>query len=631
MYMYAPRRRRSVWFLAVLCACAATGHGGGVRYGAVTVVADAWVSSQLPGEQHWEVVAAAHPRDARRLLAVGLVDRGVTATQFLADAVVYRSADGGASWAIALDLRGKAAKTIDPSCCFAADGTAFVALMLAERDDAPWQLALYRSPDGGTTWSGPALAPGSAGVDRPFIAVAAVADGPATVLVTAHVIDAPGPVGAPRPPRALALFRSTDGGASLQLPVLAPMPDGGWFTAPGGIAVLPDGAVATVFHVAHVWHRDAAGERVELSPPHRALRCFVSRDGGATTAAAGTIAEPSMQPSTVALAADTSGGPFRGRLYAAWDDAAQDLSRVRVAYSEDVGRTWSQPVLVSDNVPWPPPGGGPDVAMPALAVNGDGVVGVAWYDERGSRGREHLGHLGYECRFAASLDGGETFAPSVVVASPPRGVGAEWLGVRVLPPSEEWGTRAASVSLGAPFLGHTLGLCAAADGAFHAVWVDPRGPRTQVRTARVDVAGVAARNGSPALAGLDDVTTDVVLEVANARYDRDAEQVTAELCVRNASPRTLHAPLWVRALTLSGGHARPVALDADAGGSGAGAAWDLSACVPVGGLSSGQRTVQRTVRFALVDLHRGAPEIAGFRGNVVHLDARVLAARDAPR
>ena len=51
----------------------------------------------------------------------------------------------------------------------------------------------------------------------------------------------------------------------------------------------------------------------------------------------------------------------------------------------------------------------------------------------------------------------------------------------------------------------------------------------------------------------------------------------------------------------------------------------------VGGLSSGQRTVQRTVRFALVDLHRGAPEIAGFRGNVVHLDARVLAARDAPR
>jgi hypothetical protein len=623
---------RSGVCLAALAACSAPSVGRELDVGSprATVAGDVCVSIELPDQQHWEVVAAADPRDAQRLLAVGLVDAGVTATQFLADGVVYRSGDGGRSWSIALDLRGKYAKSIDPSCAFGPDGTAYVAMMVASEQDAPWDLALFRSADGGRTWAAPVVAPGSRGIDRPFLAVDDT-DGErrGRVYVTGHLTDAPAPEGAPRPPRALTLFCSVDGGRSIERPVLVPMPDTGWFTAPGGIAVLRDGTVAAAFYETKAWRLNESGARVECSPPSpRVVKCLVSTDGGKTVSVAAAITTTTMQPTTIALAADRSVGAFHGRLYAVWDDVVQDLTRVLLAFSTDSGRTWSGPTVVSDNVRWRPPDVGPDVVLPALAVSPTGVVGVCWYDERGSAGREHLPHLGYEPRFAWSRDGGETFLPSVAVRSDAadRGAHGEWLGVRVVPPSAEWGTRAISVSVGGPFLGHTAGLACDAAGAFHPVWVDNRSGRVQVRSATVVVAGAAAPNGSPELARLADVTTAVALELDHVLYDREAGSITGVLRIRNTGSRRLGGPLVVRALTMSGGVGHITAADADNGVAGPGAAWDLTSCLGAGALEPGERTAERTVRFRMTDLHRGAPEIAGFRGNLVHLEARVLAA-----
>jgi hypothetical protein len=358
------------------------------------------------------------------------------------------------------------------------------------------------------------------------------------------------------------------------------------------------------------------------------VKCLVSSDGGKTVSAATAITTTAMQPTTIALAVDRSGGAFHGRLYAVWDDAVQDLTRVLLAYSTDGGRTWSDPTVVGDNVRWSPPDAGPDIVLPALAVSPTGVVGVCWYDERGSAGREHLPHLGYEPRFAWSRDGGETFLSSVAVRTDAadRGAHGEWLGVRVVPPSAEWGTRAISVSLGGAFLGHTAGLACDAAGVFHPVWVDNRSGRAQVRSATVAVVGAAARNGSPELARLADVTSTVAIEFDRVLYDREAGSITGVLRVRNTGSRRLGGPLVVRALTMSGGVGRITATDADNGIAGPGAVWDLTSCLDAGALEPGQRTAPRTVRFRMTDLHRGAPEIAGFRGTLVHLDARVLAA-----
>jgi hypothetical protein len=50
--------------------------------------------------------------------------------------------------------------------------------------------------------------------------------------------------------------------------------------------------------------------------------------------------------------------------------------------------------------------------MPAIAVNNDGVVAVAWYDRR-----DNPDNLGYFERLSASLDGGVTWLPSIRVSA----------------------------------------------------------------------------------------------------------------------------------------------------------------------------------------------------------------------
>ena len=101
--------------------------------------------------------------------------------------------------------------------------------------------------------------------------------------------------------------------------------------------------------------------------------------------------------------------------------------------------------------------------MATVAVNKGGVVGVLWYDRR-----EANDNLAYHTRFAASFDGGLTFSPSVRVSAAPNDPTAQ----RDAQPFVATG-------------GDTAGLTAAADGRFHAVWIDNRTGRQQVWTAAI--------------------------------------------------------------------------------------------------------------------------------------------------
>src|SRR5690606_6135465 len=95
------------------------------------------------------------------------------------------------------------------------------------------------------------------------------------------------------------------------------------------------------------------------------------------------------------------------------------------------------------------------------------VVGLLWYDRR-----DNPDNLSYYPRFSASLDGGDTWLPSVRLSTHPYAAG---------PASQ----KSAFTGNG----GDTAGLAVGADGAFHPVWVDDRTGVPQAWTAVVRVEG----------------------------------------------------------------------------------------------------------------------------------------------
>ena len=100
------------------------------------------------------------------------------------------------------------------------------------------------------------------------------------------------------------------------------------------------------------------------------------------------------------FAVDNS-GKFRDRIYAAWTEHDGDRFRLVLTWSKDRGKTWTKPKTVDAKAP--------DYAsqfQPMIAVNGDGVLAIFWYDTEGFPKRDQ-----FAVSFTASLDGGETLLP----------------------------------------------------------------------------------------------------------------------------------------------------------------------------------------------------------------------------
>jgi hypothetical protein len=90
-------------------------------------------------------------------------------------------------------------------------------------------------------------------------------------------------------------------------------------------------------------------------------------------------------------------------------------------------------------------------------VNDEGIVAVSWYDRRGLPASDvTLDFAGWNVRARLSVDGGATWLPSVQLN--------------------------ARQSQGKFEVGHTAGLSAAADGRFHALWIDARDGTRQLHT-----------------------------------------------------------------------------------------------------------------------------------------------------
>jgi len=445
----------------------------------------------------------------------------------------------------------------------------------------------------------------------------------------------------------ISLFTSRDGGVSFLGPVKRVSVGKRYVLGVGNGALLSDGTVVMIFgEIDRYWDDEGETGDVPESTPEKAngaLKVVTSNDGGESLEEASVVSDfhmlwPPVATSMIGyVAADPGSSAFRDRVYAVWPDQRSGRQEILIAHSDDKAKTWSKPLVVNDATPVAGPAR--DHLMPTVAVNKDGVVGVAWYDRR-----DNPDNLGWWVRFRASLDGGETFLPSVRVSEAPATFG----------PSERWTVHANSsgggkkppgvkdakapggpVSVGMSLNsfqfngGHTGGIAADASGVFHPFWIDNRSGLAQIWTAPVTVNGSALQNGSSALAGLDDVSANVALEVTATDYDRKTNRLTLRAKLKNTSQVRLLGPFQMRLLNLTSELGRPEAENSDGGGRGPGAVWDWSGAIPGGALDPGEESQPRELVFRLTEL-RPFRQGKTIQYSLAKLDARVLAKRETP-
>jgi hypothetical protein len=596
----------------------------------VTVGPNVQVSAPMPDVMHTEGMIAADPTDPRRLIVCSMFLTDDT----LQSVAVYRSSDAGASWQRTFETK-PGDNNVDPACAFGPDGVAYLTMMPVPDGVtmARMRIPLLRSDDGGSTWQSGGV---TGGMDREWIVVDH-SGGPHHGRVYVHgTVDVHG-VGIRR--STLALYASSDGGRTFGRPIQWASLGRGFIFGSGNAVVLSDGRWLTVFTEMKDFFDgplDARGSLKEGPPPEPEnawIKAIASDDGGDTLREPVVVSGEHLPNDYVrmtsigpAMAADGSDGPFKDRVYVAWVDSRFGGTDILFSESSDRGETWSAPIVIDDDVKRP--GWAPNDLLPAVAVNGAGVVAVTWLDR--SRSPDNLG---WQQRVRISLDGGETFQPSALVSeSPARFDGREhWPtqasikggGTRVY-----GGRGPLHVEIFAPrFIyvpGDTTGLTADIDGVFHPYWVDNRTGWHQVWTAAIKVAGTAARNGSNALAALDDLTALTTLKRVTNHYDRDTHTATVTVRIENTGRETLEGPFTVRVIGLGSDVATVAVAGASNGLSGPGATWTF----PDGRLEPGAASDPLTLTFSLSDIR---PFVQGhtdhFDLRLVKFDARVLGHR----
>ncbi|NIP83961.1 MAG: hypothetical protein GWM90_33920, partial [Gemmatimonadetes bacterium] len=345
---------------AFLAACAGERAGApGSAEGPAAVRAEApvLVSAARAGTVHVEPVIAASPRDPSRLVAAAMVVDRPRSDRWhdSQHVVVYASRDAGRSWQ-PRPLPGLPDGWMsgDPWLTWTGGDAVYLSCVVSESvlDGRPVAVWVFRSGDGGWTWSGPTPAfPAGTEHDHPVIA------------------SGPGPQGEPR----VAVFATRAGreGEGVDVAILPPEAGEAAALPPfltetrtanlGSGAVLPDGA-GLVF----TWFR--------MPDPPRGLWAVAGDGRGSWTPV--RLREGILPVGFPALTVDASEGEYRGRVYAAWVEGADPVDqrelRVLVSGSDDGGRSWSPPVRVHRH----------DVAtqrtLPTVAVNRHGEVAAAW-------------------------------------------------------------------------------------------------------------------------------------------------------------------------------------------------------------------------------------------------------------
>ena len=409
--------------------------------------------------RHYEAYIGAAPDRNGSLIACDYVTRKADDS----DDLFYLSHDSGKTWKLVLTMP----HYTDPSCEIEGTGTLFAS---GVSNGSRSTLGVMRSADGGKVWETARIPSLPYDVDRPYLTIVrGPSRGPATIIVHAYRFSN-------TPPAAALFFVSHDDGRTFEPPVLKkPLQ----FVKPwyfvGNGAVTSAGAYYALFDELDQTKNNMSNRTDAASAPKSAdalLEIFRSDDAGKHIALAGAIPgayydRRAAQISMPSLAVDNSVGPHHGRIYVAWPDARyEQRTKILFACSDDGGRTWSPARPVGDQSMTGRLNPRPNDFMPMIAVNRNGVVGVSWYDRR-----RQPDNFGYDVRFAASLDGGRIWLPSVQVSDAP------------FSPGTDLHTNG----------GDTAGLAADAGDAFHLAWIANPSGTSQMWTADVQVLGKGRR------------------------------------------------------------------------------------------------------------------------------------------
>lgn len=575
----------------------------------ITVGQNVQVTAALSRQPHFEMLMAADPAHPGRLMACSMV---LPTDHRNSETVTYISLDAGASWQLALRLGGDGGReSWDPDCLYGLEGVAYSLSEGMDSTDGAY-LRIDRSIDGGRTWSSSRRVKH---FERTFAAIDR-SHGPRRGWLYLHGQEGTRTTGGPRNFGSAVGLHLLSPNGEIRTTVLSTEGDR-YVVGVGPGVVLSDGTFVGMFHeFPQYWASDGVGQ----VPPNILGRAGESKPNAKLKAL--RLESTAWRPSVVtvgdfysawsgsakwhlsvlnSMAADAGTGPFRDRIYAVWTDLRSGRGEIYLSYSADSGKTWSAARVVNDDRPRRPPQSGPHHLQPVVAVNSAGVVGVAWYDRR-----EQSDDLGWDVRFSASLDGGDTFLPSVKISEQSHSfaVTRRWdLQSMSFAPGTTGDPSAALIGLHSFNFtgGHTAGMAADASGSFHPLWVSNATGVAQLWTASVRVAGQVIKNGDSTLSSLTDVTQSLRLEFLNAHYDPKAYLVETDLVLRNVSNDTVIGPVAVRLVDLRSEFGLAKVIGADNGRPGAGAIWRFAADIGGNLLRPGEATLPKRVRFGLED------------------------------
>jgi BNR repeat-like domain len=420
-------------------------------------------------------------------------------------------------------------------------------------------LTVYHTSDGGKTWASTVLA-AAAGWDRPHVAVdATTSPYRGRFYVSGEADDG------------VRVIASSDDGKTFSSPVTACAHAVGWNAATAaspmilsdGTLVVPcapypnDPARAT-WTAADVGIVTSSDGGRTFTPYHKiAITHRVSTREMYAARVRGDILLSGNFMQGPSFAVAPRGTKFSDRLYAAWQDIdSEGGSRVVLAWSADRGATWTTPLSLDSSRAPDARSSAVRQGVPMVAVNHDGVLGVAWFDGRGASDDK-----GYDVFFSSSSDGGRTFLPSVRVSTatsrPERGLNI----VPAFDVAPGSANRDVVIHAMSPFSERATGadyssMAVDADGRFHPLWIDARDGAWQLYTATVRVlmgdapAELAARltpQQNPRVGPCTLDSNQIQLLFGEAKWNGAASEVVVPVRLLNNSADPFVNAISVRA------------------------------------------------------------------------------------
>ncbi len=405
--------------------------------------------------QNVQVTYDTSPNNARSESSVAInpnnPDQIVAASKKFADIQTYDftlateySTDGGKTWHASPELTLPKGATVmtDPTLAWDDSNNVFL-VGLTGYDPPTWDtigIVIYKSSDGGNTWSAPNPIHNSTADDKQWVAGDSNPSSPFRGNVyTVWDNDA------------IAFARTTDHGAT-------------WTGTSGAAAGAPIASGETLYPEITV--SDTGTVYVVSTDTVSLVAMMVSTDGGgsfhpAANPATGITTLEDALPAvdgwaelpgaTFRVISDPTVAAYGDTLLVAWSDYREGAARIYYVRSVDAGNTWSTPSgqrLDTATVP-------SDFhhIMPQMVVDQLGVFGCVYY-EFGPKPTKML----IDVVLSLSFDKGETFGRSVLTTQP-------WDPTVDAP----WAHGDSRVT----FIGDYMGLDASAQG-FQPVWTDTR-------------------------------------------------------------------------------------------------------------------------------------------------------------